>query len=442
MTYDPCADHDPIPAYYAGLAPPAPGAPLAGSHEADVLVIGGGFTGCSTALHLAEQGVRVILLEAKEIGAGASSRNFGQVVPYLKPGHASIRKDFPPEVAERMITRVGRGPDLVFGLIERHAIQCQPRRNGLLFAAHAASGVPGLEARTRFWQERGENVRMYGAAETEELVGSRYYRACSVDYRGGTINPAGYVRGLAHAAAKCGAMICVGALAEPPERVDGKWRVRAPGGQVTADHVVLATNAYTAEKLWPGLRESIIPVRGYALASAPLSDNLRGSLLRGGQPLTDTRRTHSGMRLNEDGRLHSSTLGPPFDIEGTHDMTRLHRRVTTVFPQLDGVQWEHRWCGWIALSQDHYPHLHALAPGLWAGLGYTGRGIAAATLMGQDIASHILGRPGEETTFPVRGLKQWWMVPFARSVVAAGIAYHRLRDKLDERQNARERSAA
>jgi glycine/D-amino acid oxidase-like deaminating enzyme len=331
---------------------------------------------------------------------------------------------------------------VVFGIIERYAIRCQPRRNGLLFAAHAAPGLAGLEARTRFWQARGADVRMFGEAETEELVGSRFYRACSVDYRGGTINPAGYVRGLAHAASGHGALIHIGAPVQELRRADGTWEVRARGGTVRADHVVLATNAYTQAGLWPGLRESIIPFRGYALASAPLSDNLRGSLLRGGQPLTDTRRTHSGMRLNEDGRLHSSTLGPPFAIEGTHDRARLHKRITAVFPQLEGVRWEHRWCGWIAMSQDDYPHLHAPAPGVWAGLGYAGRGIAAATLMGQDIASHILGRPVSETTFPVRDLKGWWMVPFARTLVATGIAMYRLRDALDERRNVRERAGA
>ena len=406
------------------------------------MVVGSGFTGLSAALHLAEAGASVVVLEAREVGQGASSRNFGQVVPYLKPSQAGIRAAFAPEVAERMIARVGEGPQTVFSLIERYGMNAQKRRNGLLFAAHSAAGQASLEARTKFWQERGADVRFYGEAETEALVGSRHYRACSIDYRGGTINPVGYVRGLAHAAAGLGVRIFTQSPAEAIEPAGAQWRVRTARGEVTADQVVLATNAYTAALLWPGLRESIIPMRGYAMVSAPLSDNLRRSVLPGGQPLTDTRRTHSGIRLNQDGCIHSSTLGPPFDIEGRPDVGKLDRRVATVFPQLGQLEWAHRWTGWIALSRDHFPHLHELAPGVWTGLGYTGRGIAAATLMGQDLAAHVLGRPAEEVTFPLTRLKRWWMVPFARSVVATGIAYHRFRDAADERRNARERRLA
>ncbi len=441
MTYSPADDPDPVPAYYAAQTKEAPAAAvLDGAHTADVAVIGSGFTGLSAALHLAEQGVDVVVLEAREVGQGASSRNFGQVVPYLKPSHAGIRAAFRGDAAERMIERVGEGPEVVFSLIERFGMACQPRRNGLLFAAHSGAGQATLEARTKFWRERGADVRFYAEADTEGLVGSRHYRACSVDYRGGTINPVGYVRGLAHAAAGLGVRIFTQSPAEAIERVGGGWRVRTPGGEVTAGQVVLATNAYTASRLWPGLRESIIPVRGYGMVSAPLSDNLRATILPGGQPLTDTRRTHSGIRLNPDGCIHSSTLGPPFDIEGRPDVGKLDRRIATVFPQLGQVEWTHRWTGWIALSRDHFPHLHELAPGVWTGLGYTGRGIAAATLMGRDLAANVLGRPEPEATFPVTRLQRWWMVPFARTVVGAGIAYHRLRDAVDERRNARERS--
>src|SRR4051794_27456877 len=123
LTYDPATDPDPIPAYYAAQTrPPPPTATLHGSHTADVAIIGAGYTGLSTALHLAEAGVSTIVLEAREIGQGASSRNFGQVVPYLKPTHDGIEAAFPPDTAERIITRVGNGPATVFALIDRHRI--------------------------------------------------------------------------------------------------------------------------------------------------------------------------------------------------------------------------------------------------------------------------------------------------------------------------------
>ncbi|HYZ64452.1 MAG TPA: FAD-binding oxidoreductase, partial [Acetobacteraceae bacterium] len=362
---------------------------------------------------------------------GASGRNFGQVVPYLKRGPAEIARAFAPATAERVIARVGEGPATVFALIDRYAIQCQARRSGLLFAAHSEAGRRALEARTRFWQARGADVQMHGAEDTARLVGSEHYQACSVDRRGGTINPVGYARGLAHAAAALGCRLFTHSPALGIERNGTKWLVRTRAGRVTADQAVLATNAYTARGLWPGLRESIIPVRGYAMVSAPLGDNLRAGILPGGQPLTDTRRTHSGIRLNADGCIHASTLGPPLAVGGTPDVARLDRRIAALFPLLGRLDWRHRWAGWIALSRDDYPHLHELAPGLWAGLGYSGRGIAAATLMGEDIAALAAGLAESGTTFPVTRLKRWWAVPFARPVVGMAMAYNRFRDALD-----------
>ena len=433
LSYEPFDDRDPVPAYYALTSPPPPKSEvLRGSLQFDVAVIGGGFTGAATALHLAERGVKVCIIEAKEIGAGASSRAFGQIVPYLKPGHKKILDDFGPERGERLIRQIGEGPDYVFSLIERFGIACSARRNGLLFAAHSPAGQATLESRTKFWQGRGVRIDMHEADETAALVGSSFYKACSIDYRGGTINPLAYVRGIASAAAGLGVAIYTDSPVEKIERAGQRWQVSVKDGDVTADSVVIATNAHTTDRLWPGLRQSIMPVRGYQLVSAPLSANLRKSILPNGQPLTDTRRTNSGVRIHDDGRLHSSTLGPPFDIDGQPDVAKLNARIAAVYPQLGSMTWDYRWMGWIAVNQDHYPHLHELAPGVWTGLGYNGRGIAAATLMGRDIAQCIAGSPNDETTFSVEPLQRWWMSPLARSVGYAGISYYRFRDALDE----------
>jgi glycine/D-amino acid oxidase-like deaminating enzyme len=211
-------------------------------------------------------------------------------------------------------------------------------------------------------------------------------------------------------------------------RSDGSWHVRTERGEVIADCVILATNAYTTA-LWPGLRESVVPVRSYGFVSAPLSDNLRHSILPGRQSVSDTRRLVSAVRMLPDGRLHASARGPLGGPERPTDWRLVDDRVKRLFPQLDRVSWEESWTGFIAMTADHVPRLHELSRGLFAGLGYNGRGIAAATMMGRDLAS--LAGGGGETAFPRVRLQPLPLAPLL-PVIARGMAgYYRARDWLD-----------
>jgi glycine/D-amino acid oxidase-like deaminating enzyme len=212
--------------------------------------------------------------------------------------------------------------------------------------------------------------------------------------------------------------------------VGNEWRLTTPRGDVAADTVVLATNAYTERSLWPGLRQSLIPMRAYQLASRPLGENVRRSILPQGQPLTDTRHLFSGVRLHGDGRLQASADGPSFDESGEADLVKVSRRLASIFPQLGTLEWEYRWAGWVAMTYDLYPHLHALAPGLWAGLGYSGRGIALATLMGSEIAARIVGVPEAELTLPVTAVQPRRLNRLAKPLVSSLMAYYRVHDAL------------
>lgn len=432
MTYSPTDDACPISGFYDAFAPQAPETrELDGNHRAAVAIVGAGFTGLSTALHLAERGIAALVIEAKEIGWGASSRNFGQVVPYFKHDQDHVLRHFGPETSERLVAAAGDAPELVFSLIERHSIACTPIRKGLIFAAHSPAARAGLAERTEFWQRRGAPVEMLDGKDAKALIGSPFYSACSLDRRGGTINPLAYVRGLAGAAIKAGASIVTGTPVTGLERAGKQWRLTTPKGEVVADTVVLATNAYTERRLWPGLRESLIPMRAYQLVSRPLGENLRKSILPQGQPLSDTRVLFSGVRLHADGRLQASADGPAFDTTGEPAAAKLTRRLGTLFPQLGTLDWEHRWAGWVAMTYDRYPHLHALAPGLWAGLGYSGRGIGLATLMGREIAARIDGAQEKDLTLPITPLEPRRTTRFAKPLVGSLLAYHRIRDVLD-----------
>jgi glycine/D-amino acid oxidase-like deaminating enzyme len=430
--YQPLSDQSGPPDVYVRAAPPPPPTqPLDEWRHVAVAVIGGGFTGLSTALHLAEAGIDVAVLEAKEIGWGASGRAFGQVVPYLKLGEPAILRHYGTERGTRIIDAVAAGPDLVFELIFRHRIECWPTRSGLIFAAHSPGGRRDLERRTQYWQQRGAPVEMLEGTACAEAIGSPLYPAASLDRRGGNINPFAYVRGLAHAAAKAGATLHTRTAVRGLTRRDGKWAVDAGNAGVTADNVVIATNAYTTD-LWPGLRESIIPMRGHGFVSAPLSDNVSRSILPHRQSLTDTRLLYSGARMLPDGRLHASAHGQSFGAEPRADWARVDARIRRLFPQLGTVKWQQAWTGWVAMTTDHFPRLHELAPGLFAGLGYNGRGIAAATMMGRDLATLVRGARDDATVFPVTPIRALRWHRIAPTLIRGLVQVYRVRDLMDE----------
>jgi glycine/D-amino acid oxidase-like deaminating enzyme len=328
---------------------------------------------------------------------------------------------------------VGEGPSLVFGLIEKHGIDCWPVRSGLIFAAHSPAGRRDLENRTAYWQQRGAPVEMLEGASCAALIGSGLYGAASLDRRGGHINPFAYVRGLANAAVAAGATIHTATPVRGLRRDGTRWTLDAGRDGLTADAVVIATNAYTGD-LFPGLRESIIPVRGQGFVTEPLSDNVENSILPQRQSLTDTRHLFSAVRVLPDGRLHASGQSAAFGPEQPADWRHVDARVRQLFPQLGTLRWSEGWSGWVAMTPEQFPRLHELAPGLFAGLGYNGRGIAAATMMGRDLAALVRGATDEATVFPLVPLRPLRWHRAAPVLIRALVQAYRLHDMFYERR--------
>ena len=432
MAYHPLEDASQLPrtAYTARAGPTPSTAPISGDARADIAIVGAGFTGLSAALHAAEAGARVIVLEANEVGWGASGRNFGQVVPYLRHPSARALAVLGPDYGQRMIDAAAGGPDLVFGLIERHGMDCQAVRNGLIFAAHTPDKVKALAARTEQWQQRGAPVEMFDAKRTKELIGGGSYWGSSLDRRGGTINALGYTRGLARAAMAAGAVIHTGTRVVSLRREAKAWHLATRGGRVVADTVMLGTGAYT-DTLWPGLRESLMSFRSYGVASRPVGQNARATILPGRQSLTDTRRLTSGVRIHADGRIHVSSDGPRFGPEGRPDTAPLTRKMLRLFPQLGSIEWEIVWSGWIDLTPTQFPQLHELAPGLLAGLGYSGRGIALATVMGREMARYALGLDPKELAFALTRPRPVPFGQFYRAGLNAVMGWLRVRESIE-----------
>jgi glycine/D-amino acid oxidase-like deaminating enzyme len=406
--------------------------PLSGERRADVAVIGAGFTGLSAALHLAERGADVVVLDAERPGWGASGRNGGQVIPGVKDDPDELERRFGPETGRRMWQIAGGAADFVWDLVARHKISCHAQPCGWISAAPSVSAMETLRVRVEQWQRRGAPVELLDRGRVAELTGTACYAGGMLDRRAGALQPLGYVRGLARAAQRAGAAVHGRSPATGLEPHAGSWRVTVPGGSVTASNVILATNAYT-DSLWPGLDRTVLPVQSYQIATRPLPVEVRRRILPGGQVVSDLRRVLLYFRLDPDGRLIMGGRGPLNDTGDPALFERLARAVTMLFPQMGTPQWEHRWSGRVALTADHLPHLHEPRPGLLIGLGYNGRGVAMATVMGKLLADRALGASAADIGWPVVSMTPIPLHAWRLPVMALVLHWRRLRDWLDSR---------
>ena len=415
---------------WAATAAKAPHRPaLNGAAEADVAVIGGGYTGLSAALHLAEAGSRVVLLEAEQPGWGASGRNGGQVNPGLKDGPGAIEAHYGPVFGPRVVALAGGVGDLVFGLVARHGIDCDARRNGWIRAAVTPRALSALTEAARDWRARGAEVAALDAGQIEAALGSPAYAGGLIDHRAGSLHPLNYALGLAAAAERHGARL------HGDSRVTGlidegeALRVETAQGHVTARAALICTNAYTGP-LAPPLGRTLVPVTSVQVATVPLGDNIACSILPGGAHVSDSRRLLLYFRKDAQGRFVIGGRGARSDRAIAARQEALRQAAAQLFPQLAGSEWPFAWGGDVALTRDHMPGLHRLSPRVMAALGYNGRGVGMATAMGSVLADWALGRPEVDLDFPVTPARP---IPFhgARRIgLGAAITLYRALDRI------------
>lgn len=417
------------PSLWAATAAAAPQTtPLDASTSTEIVVIGGGYAGLSTALHLAERGFKPIVLEAQEIGFGGSGRNGGQVIPGLKYDPDELVAKFGRERGERLAAFGGGTADAVFGLIDKYAMDVPYVRNGWIQGAHTPDGKDQVQRRAEQWGKRGAPVRVLDKSETGYLLGSERYVGGWLDKRGGGVQPLSYARGLARAAQKTGAIIHTRSPATALTQTKGRWTVEtASGATVTADRVVLCTNGYT-KGLWPRLHETIIPANSFQIATRPLSDNLRRSILPEGHVSSDTRKLLLYFRLDHMGRLLMGGRGPFREPKGAEDWAHLERIIGKMFPQVKDVPVEYRWCGRVAITRDFMPHLHEPAPGLLIDIGCQGRGVGLQTAMGRAMADYIATGDAAVLPVPLSLIKPLPFHALHKLYVSAVIAWYRLND--------------
>lgn len=403
---------------------------LSESVKVDVAIVGAGYTGLSTALHLAERGVSVCVLEANEPGWGASGRNGGQVNPTLKYDPEQLVQMYGPERAEPLISTVSNSADLVFKLIEKHGIDCAPVRKGWMQVSYTEKGVAGLHARADQWARRGVPVHRLDAAAVALRMGSDAFAGGWLDGRAGAIQPLAYARGLVGAALAAGVRIHGQSAVTGLQRQGSGWQLTtATGAQVSAEKVVLATNGYSGN-LWPGMAQSILAANSFIVATKPLTGRAAESILPGQETVSTAQRLLLYFRKDSHGRLLMGGRGLFNDPTSPTDFAHLERSLALLFPQLGPLEFEYRWAGRIAITRDFMPHVHEPAPGLTLALGCNGRGIALCTSLGQQLAGRLCDRKAE-FAYPVTPLQRLPMHGLQRFYIGAGVAWYSLLDRLN-----------
>ncbi|BCG74906.1 oxidoreductase [Mesorhizobium sp. 113-1-2] len=398
----------------------------------DLAIVGGGFAGLSTALHAAENGISVAVLEAEIIAWGATGRNAGFVVPnFAKMDPDNILAHLGPERGERLIDFAAGSADLVFGLIKRHGIDCDAVQNGWIQPAHSPAAFEKVKSRAGQWARRGRPAVTLDRQEIEALTGVRGYAGGWMDRSGGVLNPVAYANGLADAAEKADAKIFERTPVTSVDRAADGWSLKTPSGSVRAGKVLIATNAYGGS-LNPLLQRTYIPLKVFQIATEPLSSEIRTRLLPGGQGAGDTRRNLFTFRFDADNRLISGGMHILSAGADTRVPQTIWRRLARHLDLPNLPPLAYGWSGMAAVEPDFLPHLLDLGLGLIAGRACNGRGIAMTTAMGKVLADWAAGIEARDLPLPFAPPAP---IPFhavLRHAPNMLLGWSMLRDRLDE----------
>lgn len=424
-------DKDPLSIWEA-VTPPRPASPpLAGLQESEVAIIGGGFTGLSTALHLAKSGRKVSLIEGKTIGWGGSGRNNGQVIPTLSAVDPENIETYYGEAGERLVALIRDSADYLFSLARAENIDCEAEQNGWFQPAHTPDHVRISEKRNQAWEKRGAPCQFLGGDETAKLLGSKAWFGGMLNPTGGHINPLMLARGLATVCEQAGVKIFENSPVSDVKRTGEKWSVTTANGSIKSDAVLMATNAYSNElstSLEPKTARSVMPVTSWQMSTEPLSDEIRKEVIPARQAISDTRGDLQFFRYDARNALVSgAALMMPHNA-GQRLSDMVGERLKNSFPQMGKPKFTHIWSGYVGIMPDHYPHFHKLGPNYWSAIGFNGRGVALSISIGREMARAINGDDLKDLALPLSEPKPILFHSISRRVARGALAYYRWRD--------------
>jgi gamma-glutamylputrescine oxidase len=416
--------------YYAASANPSPERPaLQGDQEADVCVIGAGFTGISAALFLAEQGFKVTVLEAARVGFGASGRNGGQIVNSYSRDIDVIERTLDPEQARLLGAMAFEGGRIIRERVATYGIQCDLKDGGV-FAAFNARQMKHLEAQKALWERHGnQQLEILDQQGIRGVVNSELYVGGMLDMSGGHIHPLNLVLGEAAAFESLGGRIheqSAVIAVEPGERP----LVRTAQGSVRARFVIVAGNAYLGDLL-PALSAKSMPCGTQVVTTAPLSEELAASLLPQDYCVEDCSYLLDYYRLSSDRRLifGGGVVYGARDPANVEAMVRPNLERT--FPQLKGVPIDYAWTGNFLLTLSRLPQVGRIGPNIYYSQGCSGHGVTFTHVAGKVLAEALRG---QAERFDAFAALPHYPFPGGRllrvPLTAMGAMYYQMRDRL------------
>lgn len=403
---------------------------LKGEVKADICVVGAGYSGLSAALHLAEQGFKVVVVEGASIGWGASGRNGGQVVNGLNASLDTIGRRYGEQTAQFVGGMVQEGAGIIYDWVERYGIDCDLRR-GNIYAAYTPQHLRELEAKQTLWRKYGmDDHEMLDKAAIRRHIGSTVYEGGMIDHSGGHMHPLNLALGEAKSLEGLGGVIYENSPVIKVDQAADQATVRTAHGTVTANAVLVCGNAYLGNVV-PELTARVMPVSTQMVATAPLGKERAEALLPTGMCVEDVRYILDYFRLSADHRL---IFGGGVVYGGTDPadvIAKLRPNIDKVFPQLADVKIDYAWSGNFALSFSRVPQLGRLGDKVYFAHGYSGHGVTGSHLFGRILAEAVRG---DLTRFDTFAKLPWIPFPGGRMFRAQystlGSWWYALKDRL------------
>jgi gamma-glutamylputrescine oxidase len=404
--------------------------PLEGEVSADIVVVGAGYSGLSAALHLAEAGFSVVVVEGAQVGWGASGRNGGQIVNGLNASLATIERRYGSQTAAFVGGLVQEGARIIYDWVDRYAIDCDLRR-GNIYAAYTAKHMSDLEAKQALWRRFGmDDHELLDQSAIRTHIGSDVYVGGMIDHSGGHMHPLNLVLGEAGALEGLGGVIYEHSPVTSVSQGGGKAVVTTAGGRVTANVAIVCGNAYLGDVV-PELAARVMPVSTQMMATAPLGAERAAQLLPTGMCVEDVRYILDYFRLSADHRL---IFGGGVVYGGTDPadvVKKLRPNLDKVFPQLADVAIDYAWSGNFALSFSRVPQMGRLGSSIYFAHGYSGHGVTGSHLFGRILSEAIRG---DLTRFDTFAGLPWIPFPGGRLLRAPystlGSWWYALKDRL------------
>jgi gamma-glutamylputrescine oxidase len=413
--------------------PPPPTAPLAGRVQADVAIVGGGYTGLAAAHDLAEAGLSAVVLEASELGHGGSGRNGGVVSAKFRVGFPEMGRAHGLEIARRMHDIAHESVEMVERLVERYSIAAaEYRRSGALKCAYNAAAFASLQAEAEWLRDRlgDRSARILDREAVAGETGSRAFVGGLLVPHSGTIRPLAYLRGIAAGLIARGVAVHTRTPALAIERCGDRIVVMTPEGRVEAGQAILATGAYSdLTPLTALLRRTMVPFRSAIIATDPLPPELESRLLPQARSYTETRRMMRWFR-KVDGRVIFGGRGALGPVDAPRAFESLRNAMTAIFPDLTEVPVGHRWSGHVALTLDALPRCGRLDDGVVFAAGYNGAGVAMASLLGAKAARIVRGETPDLALLRRDRLRPIPLYRLSAAAVRAVTAWHEAMDAI------------